>query len=75
MAHLGSEGRLLVQSALKLGLRKFSVTLYSSNSRSLMYAAYLAVNYQEFMGKSHMVNVPWIFNSMWYFVKGLLDES
>lgn len=31
-------------------------------------------NYLEFLGRSHMINIPWIFGSMWYFVKLLLDE-
>ena len=32
-------------------------------------------NYPEYLGKSHMVNVPWIFETLWVFVKGLLDEG
>ena len=27
-------------------------------------------NYQEFLGKSHMINVPWVFNVLWQFIKG-----
>ena len=33
-----------------------------------------AANYPEYLGKCHMVNVPWLFTSMWFFIKGLLDE-
>lgn len=34
----------------------------------------IAANYPECLGKCHMINVPWVFSSMWYFIKGLLDE-
>lgn len=30
-------------------------------------------NFPEMLFKNHIVNAPWIFNTMWYFVKGLLD--
>lgn len=29
-------------------------------------------NYPELMGKSALINMPWVFNTMWYFTKGLL---
>lgn len=32
-------------------------------------------NYPEYLGKSYMVNVPWIFETLWIFVKALLDEG
>eukprot|EP00601_Ochromonadales_sp_CCMP2298_P025263 CAMPEP_0173284176 /NCGR_PEP_ID=MMETSP1143-20121109/7877_1 /TAXON_ID=483371 /ORGANISM="non described non described, Strain CCMP2298" /LENGTH=504 /DNA_ID=CAMNT_0014222123 /DNA_START=9 /DNA_END=1524 /DNA_ORIENTATION=- len=32
-------------------------------------------NYQEYLGKCAMVNVPWLFNTFWYFIKGFLDED
>lgn len=32
-------------------------------------------NYPELLHRSHMINVPWIFNTIWYFVKGMLDEN
>ena len=32
-------------------------------------------NYQEYLGKSYMVNVPWVFETVWVFVKKILDES
>jgi hypothetical protein len=52
MAHLGSEGRQLVSTAMELGLN----------------------NYSEYLGKNILTNVPWIFNSMFYFIKQFLDE-
>lgn len=32
-------------------------------------------NYPELLYKSHMMNVPWIFNMLWIFVKPFLDNS
>jgi hypothetical protein len=32
-------------------------------------------NYPEYLGKSHMINVPSIFNAMWYFLKQIVDEA
>eukprot|EP00596_Hydrurales_sp_CCMP1899_P002110 CAMPEP_0119041300 /NCGR_PEP_ID=MMETSP1177-20130426/11515_1 /TAXON_ID=2985 /ORGANISM="Ochromonas sp, Strain CCMP1899" /LENGTH=479 /DNA_ID=CAMNT_0007007231 /DNA_START=91 /DNA_END=1527 /DNA_ORIENTATION=- len=32
-------------------------------------------NYPELLHKCHMINVPWIFNSIWFFVKGLMDSN
>lgn len=29
-------------------------------------------NYPEMMRKTFMINVPWVFNTVWYFIKGLL---
>lgn len=28
--------------------------------------------YLEMMKKCYMINTPWLFNTLWYFVKGLL---
>lgn len=32
-------------------------------------------NYPELLFKCHMINVPWIFNSIWFFMKGLMDPN
>lgn len=32
-------------------------------------------NYPELLYRSHFVNVPWIFNTLWTFVKGLIDPN
>lgn len=34
-----------------------------------------AANYPEHLGKSYLVNTPWIFHSMWYVIKAFLDEK
>ena len=33
----------------------------------------IAANYQEFLGKSHIVNVPWVFNTLWYVIKAWIE--
>eukprot|EP01041_Mallomonas_annulata_P000532 gene532-1010_t len=32
-------------------------------------------NYAEILFKSYVVNAPWVFNLLWYFIKGLLDPN
>lgn len=32
-------------------------------------------NYPELLYKSHMINTPWMFSTIWFFVKNLLDEN
>lgn len=31
-------------------------------------------NYPELMKKCYMINTPWVFNTLWYFIKGLLAQ-
>jgi len=31
-------------------------------------------NYPELMKKCFMINTPWLFNTLWYFIKGLLNQ-
>lgn len=48
-----------------------------SEGRALVKAALdLGIpNYPECLGKCHMINVPWVFNAMWHFIKNLLDPA
>lgn len=32
-------------------------------------------NYPEYLGKSHLINVPWFFNMIWVMIKGFLDAN
>jgi hypothetical protein len=32
-------------------------------------------NYPELLKKCYLINVPWVFNAFWYFIKGMLHES
>jgi len=58
-------------------LKGIGLAHLGSEGRTLVKAALdLGIpNYPECLGKCHMVNVPWVFNAMWHFVKGLLDEA
>jgi hypothetical protein len=75
VGHLGSKAKAIVSAGLKIAIRTFSivVTLMMILFLVLMLIFTLA-NYQEYLGKSYMINVPWILNTFWFFVKGLLDK-
>ena len=32
-------------------------------------------NYPELLHRCNMINVPWIFNSIWFFMKGMMDSN
>ena len=32
-------------------------------------------NYPELLRRCYLINVPWIFDALWYFIKGMLAES
>jgi hypothetical protein len=48
-----------------------------SDGRAFVKAALTlgSPNYPEVLGKSHMINTPWVFNTLWVFVKQLLDAN
>lgn len=58
-------------------LKGLSLAHISADGRSLVAAALeLGLpNYPELLGTGIMVNAPWIFNTIWLFVKNFLDES
>lgn len=74
--HLGSDGRAILKAALDIGLRKSPSLPNPLSSLSSLYLTVLchAANYPEYLGKSHMINVPTLFSTMWYFLKQILDE-
>jgi len=54
-----------------------SLSHLSSDGRTIVSSAMAlgAAKYPEYLGACHMINVPWVFQSMWFFIKGLLDEK
>ncbi len=32
-------------------------------------------NYEEFVGKAHLCNAPYVFDAIWWFVQSFLDEA
>ena len=52
-----------------------SMEFMSADSKALFKVSLdiAQANYPELLYKSHLVNTSWIFSTIWYFVKGLLD--
>lgn len=58
-------------------LKGMGMEFLSSSSKAIMKSS-IAIcqdNFPEMMYKSHMVNTPWVFNTLWYFCKGLMDAK
>lgn len=58
-------------------LKAIGVQHISFKSKALISASLdIAMpHYPEYLDKSHLVNVPWIFNSLWVFAKKWLDKN
>ena len=61
-------------SCFKFGTRLVSIGLLKLIGLNF-YFQWMKGNYPECLGKCHIINVPWVFNSMWYFIKAMLDEQ
>lgn len=57
-------------------LKGMGMEFLGSDSKAIIKSsiAICQENFPEILHKSHMVQTPWIFNTMWYFCKGLLDS-
>lgn len=55
----------------------FSLAHLGSNGKTVLkWILELATeNYPETLFRSHMVKVPFVFNTAWFFIKGLLDQN
>jgi hypothetical protein len=76
ISHLTGKGKQIIEASINIGLRK-CVRWFCTEQPLLTYHNYHlydTANYPEYLGKCHMINVPWVFTSMWFFIKGLLDE-
>ncbi len=56
-------------------LSGLSMEFLSAEAKTILKVALdiSQANYPEILYKSHLVNTSWIFSTVWYFVKGLLD--
>ena len=56
---------------------KFGLDNVSTDGRNILsWILGVAMdNYPELLFRSHFINVPWIFNTLWAFVKGLIDPN
>ena len=70
---------VILKSCCIRDLKGLGMSHLSSNAKVILQKALqLATpNYQEMLGKSHMINVPWVFNALWQFItyQGLLEPS
>jgi len=55
----------------------FSLEHLGSDGQKLLGSVleFATANYPELLHKSHMINVPWVFNIVWVFVKPFLDQA
>lgn len=68
---------IIVQCTTIRCLKGMGMEFLSSSSKAIMKASIdiCQNNFPEMMYKSHMVKTPWIFNTLWYFCKGLMDAK
>jgi hypothetical protein len=68
---------IVVQSTILRDLAGFGVAHVGSDGQTVMkwILEIAADNYPELLFKSHMINTPWIFNSIWWLVKNILDPN
>ena len=68
---------IMVQSNIIRDLHGFGMSHVGGDGQTVMkwILEIAADNYPELLYKSHMVNVPWIFNSIWWLVKNILDPN
>jgi len=70
---------VILKSCCIRDLKGLGMAHLSSNAKLILQKALqLATpNYQEMLGKSHMINVPWVFNTLWQFItyQGLIEPS
>ena len=75
--HLGTQGQSIINSVVSLATDN-----YPGQFKFLCFHCVLSLFYDffdkfyclsiEMMKKCYMINTPWIFNTIWYFIKGLL---
>lgn len=66
---------VVVQCSSIRCLKGMGMEFLGSDSKAIIKSS-IAVcqdNFPEMLHKSHMVRTPWVFNTMWYFCKGLMD--
>ena len=68
---------IILSSRVIRDLNGFGISHIGTDGQTVIkWILELAVdNYPELLCKCHMVNVPWIFNSIWFFMKGLMDPN
>mmetsp|Transcript_20349 Transcript_20349/g.34288 ORF Transcript_20349/g.34288 Transcript_20349/m.34288 type:complete len:338 (-) Transcript_20349:326-1339(-) len=68
---------VIVQCSSIRCLKGMGMEFLGSDSKAIIRSS-IAIcqdNFPEMLHKSHMVRTPWVFNTMWYFCKGLMDAK
>jgi hypothetical protein len=68
---------VILQCTIIRDLAHVSMEFMSAESKALLKVSLdiAQKNYPEMLYKSHLVNSGWVFSTIWYFVKGLLDAN
>ena len=68
---------VMVQSNIIRDLSGFGMANVGTDGQTVMkwILEIAADNYPELLYKSHMINAPWIFNSIWWIVKNIMDPN
>jgi hypothetical protein len=68
---------VMVQSNIIRDMNGFGMSHVGGDGQTVMkwILEIAADNYPELLFKSHMINTPWIFNSIWWLVKNILDPN
>lgn len=66
---------VILQCTIIRCLKGMGMEFLGQDSKTVLKATMdiAQANFPEMLYKNHIVNAPWIFNTIWYFVKGLLD--
>eukprot|EP00602_Paraphysomonas_sp_CaronLab_P008996 CAMPEP_0185023696 /NCGR_PEP_ID=MMETSP1103-20130426/6342_1 /TAXON_ID=36769 /ORGANISM="Paraphysomonas bandaiensis, Strain Caron Lab Isolate" /LENGTH=339 /DNA_ID=CAMNT_0027556411 /DNA_START=34 /DNA_END=1053 /DNA_ORIENTATION=+ len=66
---------IILQCTIIRCLKGLGMEFMGSDSKMVLKATMevAADNFPEMLYKTHIVNAPWIFNTLWYFIKGMLD--
>lgn len=75
--HMGKQGQEIIKGSSSYELLCTIISLNLNVYRCIYTTAVVSLasdNYPEMMRKCYMVNVPWVFNTLWYFMKNMLAD-
>ena len=86
MAHASGKSKQLIKLILDVAVRKYRLLMTISNDLALflilcyivlyvLFCGWMVANYSEYMGKTFLINAPFIFQAIWAFVKNMLDAE
>ncbi len=65
---------VMLQTCVVRDLSGLGLEFLGANGKSLLRSvvSLASDNYPETLRKSYMINTPWLFNTVWYFIKGFI---